>query len=130
MKCHQKCCVYTTLGVFFAACFIVLVGWGAKCENLYGERDDICGQVNQLVCDICQQCTCTQVCTPHDLDLYCGVDCQNTKNDISEWECPDKNVNRGLIALFVLCGGIIGLFTVLYFLREAFQEITGTQDDV
>lgn len=130
MKCHRKCCIYTTLGVFLTACCIGVVVYFGYCENLYKEEDDLCGQVNQLVCDICQSCNSTEVCTQGDINLYCGIDCQNKKNDISDLECPHKNVGRGMIALFGLLAAIGGVVTVFYFLKEAFEEITGTQDDV
>jgi hypothetical protein len=129
MKCHRKCCIYTTLGVFLVLSSAAVLYYLATCEHMYQQESDLCGQVNTPVCDICNQCTCTTVCTPADIALFCGDDCAAKGNDINDWECPHKYVGRTLIGVFVLFGGSIAIATVLYFLRETFQEITGTQDD-
>lgn len=129
MKCHKKCCIYTSLGVFLVLSCVVVLAYFVKCEKLYEDRENLCGQINEPVCTICKDCVCASVCTPSDISLYCGNDCKDKGDDIDHWVCPHRYVGWTLIGVFLLIGGSAAIATVFYFLKEAFEEITGTQDD-
>ena len=59
---------------------------------------------------------------------YCGDTCRDAKKDIDDLGCPDEGLSVFLLIIFLLVGIGIAVPTIFYFLKEAFQEITGTQD--
>jgi hypothetical protein len=128
ISCHRKCCYTTTIGLTLTICCIAVVAFMAYCEQLYENEDYICSQKNLLVCDICETCNSTAVCTPTDLNLYCGVDCASITKDITDMKCADRVAGIGIIFIFGVIGGTAAIGTTLYFLREACQTLTGTQN--
>ena len=133
VRCHRKCAIYTSCGLFLALSALAAAGYFGECVKLNEDKESACGKIDEQMCFVCTSCTCnygnrTNICPDQVVHDYCGDTCRDAKKDIEDLSCLDKGPSIFLLIIFLLVATGITVPTIFYFLKEAFQEITGTQD--
>lgn len=105
-------------------CFATLLGYSGACVRLHEQEGEACADYDALVCQVCDS-----VLTTDQKALYCAPECEERREALDDLGCP----NSTLSIFLVIASGLVVLGVVLrllvYWMREACQDLTGTQDD-